>query len=266
MKESRRYFIENKIFNKIDLKNIANIILKEYSNSKRGERNASIQYTINCFDNSTYESDSLSIVEEGGIIDIKKVSSIEYTYFDFKINRHILFYITEGSNNSYVKISGDDSGWVNKVFTNLTDYINSIKPQENWVIKYKKILRQIIALGLGKIFNAIITYIMLLFVQPIENPSEKILQIRKLILDNLLLFYFIYQWVLPWIVGLSWTPLIFDSISKLWPKIEFDFGPEHLKEFKNRRKKVNIFITLVMIPSIIMIVYDVIKNILNIKI
>jgi len=263
MKQSRRLFIEDKVISKVNLKYIANIFFKENAYSEKGNKLETTQVTINCVDNSTYQSNSINIIEDNGIIDIKKILSIEFYFYDDLIKKRIFFFITEGNGNSYVQISGDDSDWVNNLFTIFTEYINSIKPPDNWVLKNKKVLRQIIALGIGKIILFVSYFIFSLFIQPDEYPTVGVLAIRGFLDNNELIKIILFEWLVPWLCGLTWTPLIFLSISKFWPKIEFDFGPEHLKSFKIRRKNANIFISLVIIPSILMIIYDVAKYVLN---
>lgn len=258
MKESRKLFFKNKVFSKENLIYIGNLFVKDFNSSKKQNRSTKISFLLSAIDNTSYESDSIGIIQDG-IIDIKKLYSIEFTYYDYDINRYMLFSITEGNSNSFIHIKGDDSNWVNKMFTYFTEYIESVKPHDNWIFKYKKYLKHILALGLGKILLSFFVFIFSLFLHPIENPTDTMLAVGKFINNNLLFFELLNSWIMPWILGLSWIPFIFELIANFWPKIEFDFGPEHMKEYKKRRRTANFIVTILIIPSAIMIIYDIVK-------
>ncbi|WP_069650091.1 hypothetical protein [Caloranaerobacter ferrireducens] len=72
MRETTKLIIKNKIFSKKNIEDVGNIFLNEFKNSCTRKHSAKIVFTINCSDNTIYESDSLSIFDNGGIIDIKK--------------------------------------------------------------------------------------------------------------------------------------------------------------------------------------------------
>lgn len=264
MKETRSLQITKKQFSINNMRFIANILYDEYKNAKRQDRHCSITYLIKCNDDTSYESDSLNIFEEGEIVSIKKAEMIEFTFHDYRLERYVFFSVSEGNGRSFVKVQGNDGKWVKNLFIKLKEYIDSVNGQENPLLKYKEIIRHILALGLGKIILFVMVGILSFFfgTEGNSNPSEGVIRLRELIQKNIILAQFFVNWLIPWLYGLSIAKDIIREINKLWPNVEFDFGPEQERYYKISRDRLKRILTLVIIPSVLMIVYDLIKTIL----
>lgn len=261
MKETRSLQIIKKRFSINDLRFIASILADEYKNAKRQDRHCSLIYSVRCDDDTSYESDSLSIFDDGEIISIKKAEIVEFAFHDYRLERYIFFSISEGNGRSFLKIQGNDDKWVKNLFIKFKEYIDSITMQESPLIKYKELIRHVLALGLGKIILSIVVAILTFFfgTGSDSNPSEGMLRLREQIQNNIILARFVVSWVIPWLYGLSIAKDIIREIYKLWPNVEFDFGPEQQKKYKINRNRLKLFLTLVIIPSVLMIVYDLLK-------
>ena len=66
-----------------------------------------------------------------------------------------------------------------------------------------------------------------------------------------------------WLMGIPWAPYIRNWLLNLWPVIEFDFGPEHMKVEKLRRLRISIVFSTAIIPIVIAIGYDLLKYFLT---
>ena len=262
MKESRYKKIEKKIVTRENLIYIADMLYSEFKNSDKQNRHSRVNYSIVCEDGSSYESESKSIFAEEDVLGIKKALIVELTYNDYELDRKIYVSFTEGNSNSYYRIGGNDKTWVSKIFIKLDEYFQSIKPQDSTFTKCKMLFRHIVGFGIGRLLMVILLAIMNEYVEPIENPTGWLLNIREFILKYRQIFTLLFYWVWPWLWGLQLTSPLFSYISKLWPNIEFDFGPEHLREYKKKRQKYWLILTLFVIPSILMIVYDILTNLL----
>lgn len=264
MKESRRFRISNKLINRKNIIKIAEIITNEYQNSYKQKRHSSVLFSIICKDSTAYESDSISVFDENGITDIKKAEKVEFTYYDHDLNRHILIVLAEG-NNSYGQISGSDSKWVSVTFMKLNEYVDSIRPQEKGIFKHKELIRHLFALLSGKLLFSIMYAGLDFLIGPIQiqNPSEGLLQFASFLKSNEVFTELLVYWIIPWLWGLSLSRILLGYIVELWPDVEFDFGQEHLKSYKKRRARMNYILTIIVIPSVLMIIYDVVKGIIS---
>lgn len=257
MKETRRYNINKRIFQKSDIINIGKIFLNESVISKKNENHYSISFQLDCTDNTSYESENLGLFDEENIIDIKKTKTIGINYYDYELNRFMNITLANGKyRTSILTINGDDQNWVNGIFTKIKELIDSAKPQDNWIIRHKTFILHLSALGIGIVIYSILDIIF--YIKPIENPSDNILNIRALLTSFPILKYAI---VLPfkWMMGLGFAYNLRDWLLSLWPDIEFDFGPDHLKIEKNRRLRIYVFVITVVIPIIISVGYDLFK-------
>jgi len=63
-------------------------------------------------------------------------------------------------------------------------------------------------------------------------------------------------------MGIPWASEVRRWLLNLWPEIELDFGPEHLKVEKLRRLRISIVFSIAIIPIILTIVYDIAKSFL----
>lgn len=151
---------------------------------------------------------------------------------------------------SRLTISGTDSDWVTARFTQIKELIDTVKIQESWFIDNIKLITHVAAICFGHIALSIATPILELFITPIENPSES-LQITRVFFSNNPLMKGLLYLLLIWISGMSFSLIFRDWLLKLWPKIEFDFGPEHLKIIKLRRIRIYQACTIVIIPVLI---------------
>lgn len=259
MKETRQIVIKKKIFTKSDILNIGQILLNEYNSAQKKEHHSSVAFKLNCSDGTSYESESYELFENGSIIDIKKINSLEMSFSNYKLESYINFSITHGNEyGNHLIVRGNDRNWVDGLFTRLKEIINSVKPQNHWILKYKTLILHLIALGVGVIIYSILNFLLYRHIQPIKNPSDTVQAIRTFFITNPFFVYLI-DWFLRWFMGIPWAISIRSWLLNLWPVIEFDFGPEHMKVEKNRRFRIALIFSSVVIPIFLSILYDIFK-------
>ena len=262
MKETRRYNIEKRIFQKSDIINIGKVFLREYKFSKDNENNSSISFRLDCIDNTSYESEDIGLFDEENIIDIKRTKTIEISYYDYKLNRFINISLVHGKySTSTLIVKGDDQNWVNGVFTKIKELIDSTKPQDNWIIRHKTFILHLNALGIGIIIYAILNILIYQHIEPIKNPSDTVLNFRSIYASSPILLYVLGLFS-KWLLGIPWAFYLREWLLSLWPEIEFDFGPEHLKIEKIRRLRISVFVITAVIPIILSVGYDLFKSFL----
>ena len=196
------------------------------------------------------------------ISDTKKTISIEMRYRDIKQDKSVDLSLFHGSTNfENLIIEGDDRNWVHGTFNKIDEQTKACKPQVNFIIKKPLIVTHIIALGLGIIITNILFAIIDVFRGPVPYIPEWAKAPNAIVqeLDYLRILILIFLY---WFMGLMPALSVTEWILKLWPSIEFDFGPSHLKYEKSRRLKFTIIITLIIIPIIVSIIVEILKNVI----
>lgn len=263
MKETRKFEIKNKIFTKKDILNIGEIFLNEYKSAQKAGDHSSIMFKINCVDDTSYESESINLFDNGGILDTKKIDLLEITFHNYMAEKYINISVVSGGyyrNNLLVR--GDDENWVRGIFTKLKEIIDSIKPQDNFIIRHKTAVLHVIAFGVGIFLRFLLLSILDINSGYTKYPSETVKIIASFLVAHSYLM-FPLDWFTSWVMGISWAPLIRSWLLNFWPSIEFDFGPEHLKVEKLRRIRITMVFSIVIIPIVLEIAYDLVKYFLK---
>lgn len=174
-------------------------------------------------DGTTDTDDSIDLlISNESILDSKKVSSIRIQFSSRSESKSIVARITEGDGNySTVSISGDDLTWFNTVVTNITEALEDVRPQNNFIYKHKNIFSIIFSLMLTAISSISLLMIFDILGMDFKESSKN---------DT-----FIILGVLMAVASSTIWQLIVEKImGPLWKSIEFDFGPDHLKVNKKR--------------------------------
>jgi hypothetical protein len=265
MKETIRKKIDGRVFKKNDIIKLAELVERNYSNDDVDDISTDhiarqINYRINCTDNTTYESGSIALLKDEDILDIKKTKSIEFSYSNYKLQKSIKLQLSH-SGNEYDNciISGDDRNWVNGTFSEIIEKINSAEPRDNFIIRHPWLFYIIIAISVGfTVVKSILFILGTTYDKAIFGVNFSALWPN---LSSSFINYYIHLCITYFIVGtLTFALPISRQILKLWPLIEFDFGPEHSKLEKKRRKKLSFWFLLIIGPLIVSVIYDIIKS------
>ena len=242
MKLSTSLNITNKSFTKRDIKTISRFIYKEFEELNDNIRYSIFTFTVICDDNITYSSEnSLEVLEDGNILDIQKINEIRIEVISHvtDIPSHIYLNLKafpEEFNNSIFEISGDKK-WVTNVFEDIKSIFNSVKPQNTMVKDYKYIVILLLSFSLGSLILVFLRFL-------VDGITEFLLNINfvaNLFITVLLGFF-------------SGSFSLYEKILSLYPKIEFDFGPEHFNLVKKKRN--------IVIFSFVTIILSIVSNII----
>ncbi|OHX42362.1 hypothetical protein [Cytobacillus oceanisediminis] len=253
MKESIKAKIEDRVFSRENIIKIATIIyskyeedLKKYESSPEDFRglnyHGSFKIELTCDDDTQYTSDSLELFTKDDIIDRKKVWSISIRFWGHN-DEEIRFAITEGNQKTpnLLHVTGEN-GLARLWFSELEDVIKHVKPQENFILTHKKVFTVIVSY----VFS-ILTLISFIFSLVILNKLGLFTSNPDAEVDNA----WIYLLVFIMICSLPWKIKIDKWIDSFWYSVEFDFGPEHYKKTKNKRKIFWIAFSAVFLPLIL---------------
>lgn len=263
LKEKRELLIDNKIFTKNDVisliklfNKLSNEILDKSKVIRREElihkgckessieerdidnSNSCLEFTFS--DNSTYTGSLDQILDEDAIFSNKKITEINLYFTEYVLDSQFkIRIIHSGSSSSYVSVEGQDKTWVNETIKLVEDFLLTCRNQATFVKKFQIL---IIALTI---------LILMVFLLNLIELFIKTQLIFPKIVANLfskdLIFYII---VLSLITA---TPSIFiyGWLEKLFPGIEIQTGKDFQQAEKEKRIKVWVITSLVIIPTII---------------
>lgn len=261
VKRKRSKDLGRLIVSKTDLKNFWNVL----------ERHAVTDAQITEFErkanpNRYFPDDSrpkISISSAGGIttdaddgavldndvLDTLKTESVSLSYNTYyPKNKSITIHFKErysyfDTGGGYLSVNGDDVAWVDATFAELERIASAVKPQSKWFEDWRTSIVAVFAILIGFIFAQAMT----LLSGPDNSPEPHWIAFAKA--------HPPLMWLLA--VGLFFCFGYFPAaglanwIGQLWPTMEFDFGPEHLKAPKEKRARIGAVAVLVVIPLLL---------------
>lgn len=258
MKETREIEIENKVFTKRDIQSLWNCIFNE-TKTDQENNHQDVTITINCTDKTRYESDSDISLSDGDIADIKKIKSIHVEYRSFPSNRNIALNLSHGGYGNSLRVSANDRNWVAGIFDRLNTIIGSIRPQSNFFAKYSFLTINVGAIVLGYSIQSFFDLIWLKDFEPVNDTEGLIKTIRDFLQQHEVISFLIVRF-LNWLQGIFLMLWIYKWVAKLWPSVEFDFGPEHKKLEKMRRYRIGVVIFVFVTPILVNIISNFISK------
>lgn len=243
MIETREKKIKSRVFTKKDIENLWKVFNSQFSSSKIKNNHTSLNMQVRCEDGTRYESEGNELLSDGNIFDLKKVISINFEYYDYKEEKRIALDLTHGNRYSYdsLTVKGDDNNWVAGIFNNFEILLNSIKPQQHWFLKYKVVFLFSGVIIFSTAFMNSVLYL---------KPSYLGVFIKN---EDFIVNYMFYLLIFS-IYGLVIFVFLTEWVARLWPNIEFDFGPEHYKIEKNKRNRIGSFLTIIVIQLIFLFI------------
>lgn len=256
--------IKNKVFSLSDITRIAKLI-DAYKHQliavadEQDKRFVRSVFVIECADNSTNEFENIDFLEKDDFNGFGRILAIKISLSSYETRHYIRISLDSERGYGLLDVEGRDMDWVDAKFSQLIKAIDLVKPQENWYIKNQLLVMNIAAISIGIIPWFLVSTFLDLIITPIENPSEKIIVIREFF-NQIPWLEFIFPLLGCWGFGLVWAQLLNNWVTKLWPSIEFDFGPDHLNVIKERRKRIKIAGTVVIMPVLLAIIKAVVNK------
>lgn len=242
--------IGGKVFTKGDIRALARIVWELYLEDAhalvvaddRGpatsytlfdESNIKASYSIAFTDGSMVSSDTMDVFNDGEWIDLKRAERISMEFNNRIGNRKVGLFIVAGSRRiSSVQVEGPGQEWVDVNYNKIQTIIKAVKPQPVWV---RCCCSLVVVIAAAVSIPICLKMLLLTLIQDILPNAPNTL-----------------PYSLPWSLGIMFGPVAFALVSsqmpKLWPMIEFDFGPEHMRTARARRKAVEWAIGVVLLP------------------
>jgi hypothetical protein len=266
MKTTRDITFSDRVFKIQDLLRFANILDRQVSGTKgKGDHS---EYTVTFEDGHEIKGSASEVFAEEQLNRPCRPVDIRFWLFVHSPDGHIYIRL-HPSETSYkyensISISGDDANWVNANYTTLHDAIDKVTPQSLWwrENRFRRVLLlNLLALGAGTLEYPVIRWIALASIRVWPNLPIPDIDFSHISMQVILYYSFhvLSSWPWRWLMGLPWAFLIRMWLLEMWPSIEFNFGSTYLR-LKYRRMKLNWTLTVVIIPIIISVFYDALKE------
>ncbi len=225
--------------------------------------------------NVSFEYDSTSsssqMVSDLSDMHVRKCKWIMMAFWSPIDDKRASVSIVSGSRFS-IECSADDRQFVSGFLRSVADVVTGIKPQNSSLQRFIQIFDiplLVILAGLidyfwfSKIIPDFWSFIFSFFVPPkseINNIGTN--QLALIFLRHPNVVYFGYQ---VWNISLSFClafcvlKLIKIELNQMYPKIEFSFGPEHMREELRSRRTLYGILSVVVLPLVLDLIYDVLK-------
>jgi hypothetical protein len=270
MNETRRIAISTKIFTIKDLHRIACILDKQAVLAEKSQHHAALAYSVTFSDDTIRESDSPDLFSDESLTFPARPVTVQMSFHNYKLGRRILFSVCHGDSRygNFFSVSAPDVQWLGQTFLSLQDALNTVCPQGVWLRRHKTLLLTAIALGIGTagvaLLNALATMLSKrLVLSGIVVPLQPDSPWRGLVADAAPLLY-VMKWLWRWFVGICWGAYWVRAwILSAWPDIELNFGPAHLHSEKAKRQRLSVVATLIVLPILANVIYDISKVILK---
>jgi hypothetical protein len=221
------------------------------------------KFEVEFEDGTSIEGDSPEVFSDEILTSDSRPVSVSMSFSNLADDSRTSVALHHGSSSYYdnrIKISGEDTKWLNANFQALKDCVAKVRPQGSWVIRHPTLLLNLIALGIGCLGMLIIDLGLEILVRTTALGSFRINAPPWLTSIRSSWLMYPVGWVLRWITGYFWgAQCVRNWLLNMWPSVEFDFGAVHLQTEKKKRERLNAVWVLVTVPILVTLFYDLAK-------
>jgi hypothetical protein len=263
IRENRFHTITDKVFTLENVYELATLLSDEFEKEK-SSKDAWLNFTAKCFDNSSYESQSVNLFAANSTLAKKRVKSINMEFRKGN-EKHINIKIVHGHitvddkdiSSSEFDVGGTDSFWVSGIENKIFELIQSFKIQDNYIYRHR---------------------IKFLWVSFISGTYlfGKVVDLTKYQEKNFEPYWSIFSWgdsgeifgflFLAFLLGgfVIWliTSNIISKSIDYWPITEINIGPAHFNKEKKQRQFYTYLVTSLILPVLLSVIANIITLLL----
>jgi hypothetical protein len=243
MKRTRYKPIADVVLGKADVQNLFGVLQREAAAS-----GVAATITVVSADGMITETDDPTIFDDD-IVDHRKSRRIELRYSD-RQSRRVIIALEEEQRGSWhesvLSVSGDDRGWVDTAFTELESLIAAVRPQSQFMARLRWVIIVPAAIAIAYSWTIVLSRNVELLL-PAAAGSAPPSRVARFFGEHRLMLYavFLVLFALPWIVL---ARSLVGWVERLWPAVEFDFGPDQGSRRKRIRFRLAILAILLVLP------------------
>ena len=210
--------------------------------------------TIVSDDGAITETDDPTIFDDD-IVDHRESKRIELRYSDHRARR-ISVILEEEERGSWHKsaftVSGDEANWVDARFAALERLVAGVRPQSKLMARLRWAIIIPAAIAIAYSWTIVLSRnVQLLLPAAAGGPPPS--PVARFFAEHPLLLYqfFLILFSLPWLVL---ARSLVGWVERLWPAVEFGFGPEHESRRRRVRFRLAVITTLLVLPILIALI------------
>ena len=185
MKETREITIENKVFTKENIAQLAHKFKQQVSSSTHNR----LTFKLISEDNVDFESDNLEDMLTD-VVNTKVVKSIHFNFTDYDLDRHMYLKLSTGdSYRNYFTISSSDLDWLKSLFQQFEEDIRSFQKSTMLLKEYPKLFCFLLSAFFGYFLVDIYIDISDFFSTYISTSGDKKSQFSLLLKESQLFLY-----------------------------------------------------------------------------
>jgi hypothetical protein len=244
VKYERRLGIGGKIFNAENIEKLAYILEGESNHSKSISPNniVSLKFILNeDFGSKSWEFNSVKeFTIDTSLLNERKISEISMKFHELQ-NFHFIKSISLQlnhsedlwDNSSELSISGDDQNWVNGLYQKFEDELKYIDKRK-WTETFIQVSIPFL-LSFAIVF-AIIEGASRLSIA--ESGTGQYDALTLIVISGLAIIF----------IGFILTFILSQWFKQIYPYLELDIGPQHLRFSRNKRRLLTWLMTAIVIP------------------
>lgn len=163
VKVRKRLKISGVVVKSKDIRQLAERIYKEYIQDLERDQDSrvSVMFILYSSDGTQYESENTEFLSEEGILDTRRILSVEMNYYNYSEGKNIsvdLSHHIDSSSSSINKVivSSNDESWADGILKWIEDTISNWQKQKNWPYRYGWLLAAAIGIGVSLLLYSIL--------------------------------------------------------------------------------------------------------------
>ncbi len=266
MNETRRYEIRNRVFDKTSIRRLAAAFGKEATAATREGLKPKLEFELVSADGTSYESESSDdVFADDTAIDLTPTRVISMGFRathpeTYDRTRAIDLRVRHGADSADLVVRGDDHVWVAAAFADVKTAVEGARPQNRFWSRYRGVLFHLTAVvsgyALAAVIRATLTLLLGSETPRLGGPPPQWVIDLRLFLAKKTAFSILVSVAVAWLQGVWVAVWLREYVGRLWPSIELDLGPEHLRIEQRRRTRLAYIGGAILLPVAIQIIYD----------
>jgi hypothetical protein len=267
LRETRRFQILNRVFDKGTITRLAAALVAQARDAADAGLRWRTEFEVVSVDGTSYESERTEdVFGDDTSIDLSPTRAIAMHFVGrdpqtHEATRDVSIKLRHGADSGDLVIRGDEHGWVVATFADMRRSIESAPPQMDLWSRFRPLIFHATAIVGGFAVSAVIHLVFTVLIRPQPIATVTLpLWLAQLaeIFRNTPVRWFANVF-LAWMQGL-WIAFWIDRyLARMWPSIELDLGPEHLRVERHRRRRLKWVGSAIALPLLIRTVYDLVK-------
>jgi hypothetical protein len=255
IKETRQIAFKDIVVKPEDVRTLAKVM----TDAAEAFKKPKLSFEVQAEGGRSYESETVELFEKGGVLDTKQILSIELLFTDHETGSRIRINLTHGragdGYSNYLEVIGRNSTWVHGTTRKLEETLSEFEEQASWPRKWEIPLKIVAAFGIGRAWVALQDFVMfhVIHIQPVTPRPHWV--------DAAMPYVSVILWGLSFGIGLFPSIFLTNKLLELWPSVELRMGREWAQLSKTRRDRLWLFFTIAVLPLLIALVYDLLKEV-----